>query len=454
MKRPSVAAAVLSVFAAMPVLAQNFAIESAVLDTRNARNLGVSSERGAIADLFKAQKAVTFGILRAAGIDLDRLPPEVRARISRFQTTNVDAFRAFSLGLDLKDQGRFAEAKEAFRRAAELDPNFQLAVDQQRVMPEINLGSAVQTRVVIAAAANTAVERGKQGYVVDLARAMAALQSGQSVSVATQVVNAPQESAQSASSAQDYTSNPPGSGAQFQPNIVAGLSYSYDTAAGAISISSTSEWTGNKYTTSNLSVLESVGAVGEFQAQRLTASNVIGGSVTLTDGTIAYWGSWLSSPGSSAFVTVNKSPVVAPVLGTVDYAFADATTVMPSAGSASFKPLGGTLQAVTGSIDVDFVTRVVSVNNLGFTIGALSFSGLNSDPLKPVKYSATSGSGGFQGNYASGSCPGCGPKFAPGSGSFGGNFIGKDAAGLIFSTILPTGNGTNAASGVHVFGRP
>lgn len=445
MKRLSFAAAALAGLAVAPALGQSFAIEGAVLDTRNARNLGVTSERGAIADLFKAQKAVTFGILRAAGVDLDRLPPDVRARISRFQTTNVDAFRAFSLGLDLKDQGRFVEAKEAFRRAAELDPNFQLAADQQRAMPEVNLGGAVQTRVVIAAAANTAVERGKQGYVVDLARAMAALQSGQSVSVTTQP--APQETVQGATSANDYTSNPAGSGAQFQPNIVAGLSYSYDTAAGTISIANTNEWTGSKYTATNTGVLQTVGAAGDFQAQLLGGRNVPGGSVALADGTQAYWGSWLSTPGASAFVTVNNSPVVAPVLGTVDYAFAEATTVMPSAGTASFRPLGGSLQNVTGTIDVKFFgAREVSVNNVGFTIGTLAFSGLNGTTT-PI---STSGSGAFRGNYSSGSCSGC-AAFVPGSSSFGGNFVGKDASGLIFSTILLTG--TSTASGVHVFGK-
>lgn len=444
MKRSPVIVAMLAAVVAANAAAQNFAIESAVLDTRDARNLGVTAERGAIADLFKAQKAVTFGILRAAGIDLERLPADVRARLSRFQTTNVDAFRAFSQGLDLKDQGRFAEAKEAFRRAAELDPNFQLAVDQQRAMPEVNLGGAVQTRVVIAAAASTAVERGKQGYVVDLARAMAALQSGQSVSVTTQAA-APQETAQSAAGAHDYTSNPPGSGSQFQPNLTTGVSFAYETAAGTVSIANTHEWTGDRYTVAG-NVLESVGAAGDFQAQRQGATNAAGGTATLSDGTVAYWGSWLSAPGASALVTVNNAPVVAPVLGKVDYAFAEATTVMPSAGVASFKSLGGSLQQVSGSIDVKFATRDVVVNNLGFTLGGLTFSGLNG----ATTFSATSGSGGFQGYYSSGDCRGC-AAFVPGSSVFGGNFAGKDAAGLIFSTILLTG--TNTVSGVHVFGR-
>ena len=102
--------------------ARGFSLEGAVIDSRNGNSLGVVNERGDLATLFRAQKAMTFGILRAAGVSLDQLSPEVRARIERFQTTNVEAFRAFSQGLDLKDEGRFAEARESFKRAAELDP--------------------------------------------------------------------------------------------------------------------------------------------------------------------------------------------------------------------------------------------------------------------------------------------------------------------------------------------
>jgi hypothetical protein len=436
------AAAALAAGFAVPAFAQGFSLESAVLDTRSARNLGVTTERGSLAEIFKAQKAVTFGILRAAGIDLDQLPPEVRARVERFQTTNVEAFRAFSQGLDLKDQGRFAEAKEAFRRAAEIDPNFRLAVEQQQAMPDVNLGTGVQMRAVVAAASNTAVERGKQGFVVDLSRAMAALQSGQAISVATEP--APTESAQS-TSVPDYTVNPPGSGSQFLPNLVAGLAYGYATQAGTINIANVAEWTGDKYGT-NGNVLESVGSPGDFQAKRLDATNVAGGSATLADGTVAYWGSWLSSPGASASVTVSGIPVQAPALGQVDYVFADATTAMPTSGTAVFRPLGGSLQQPSGTISVNFVTRDVGISNLGFTIGGLAFTGLNGS----ANYSAASASGAFQGNYTSGTCSGC-AAFLPQSSAFGGNFVGKDAAGLVFSTILLTGSGT--ASGVHLFGR-
>lgn len=450
------AIAALAVAAAGPVAAQGFAIESAVLDTRNAQNLGVTSERGALADVFKAQKAVTFGILRAAGVPLESLPPDVRARIERFQTTNVDAFRAFSLGLDLKDQGRFAEAKEQFRRAAELDPGFGLAVEQQQAMPDVNVGTGVQLRAVIAAASTSAVDRGKQGFVVDLARAQAALQAGQTVSVQTQPATLDK-----ALDANDYTTNPPGSGSNFLPNLVVGVSYGYtDKVAGPLNLAVVGEWTADKYVVGgDGKVLERLGTEAQPYATRGTAdagapANAAG-ELTLGDGSKAYWGWWISTDANrTASVSFSGSKVVAPDLGQVDYVIARATTAMPGSGSVTFTPtVLGSMSNLSGTISVDFLQRSVSLNGLGFTIGTQAFSGLlGSASYADPTLKGNSASGFFQGNYSAGSCTGC-QAFTPQSSFFGGNFVGKEANGLVFGTVMLTG-GAGTASGVQLFTRP
>jgi hypothetical protein len=436
--------------AAAGAAAQNFAIEGAVLDSRTSQNLGVTNERGQMAEFFRAQKAMTFGILRAAGIPLDQLSPEVRARIERFQTTNLDAFRAFSQGLDLKDQGRYQEAKEAFRRAAELDPGFQLAVEQQQAMPDVNVTTSLQLRAVVAAASTAAVDRGKASFTVDLSRAVALLAAGQSV-VAVPV---PADRQQALSASNEFTSNPPGSSGQFLPNLAAGLAYSYTAVGGTpIGIGFSSEYRGGEYVTAQ-DVLESVETTGSstnanerFAATRAGAAIGSQGNATLSDGTRVYWGQWLSSPGASAAVTVSGAPVQAPTLGPVDFMFAEATRQMPTTGTATFTPTGGSLQNVSGTIGVNFVTRDVALNNLGFTLGGLAFSNLGGS----AKYSPTVASGVFSGNYTQGSCPACGQQWVPTAGSFGGNFVGRDANGLIFTTILPTGSGSTV-SGVQLFG--
>lgn len=424
---------------------RNFSLEGAVIDSRSSRSLGVVSEKGDLASLFRAQKAMTFGILRSAGISLEQLTPELRARIERFQTTNVEAFRAFSQGLDLKDQGKFAEARDAFRRAAELDPNFTLAAEQQQAMPDVNLGGNVQVRAVIAATAGAAIDRAKASFTVDVNRAVAALQAGQTVIA---VAAPPTEQSQTTAATGGYTSNPAGSGTQYLPAVAAGLSYSYaNSPTSTLNVASVNEWPAGKYQVSGGTLVSVGGSGGDFAASKLNATASPAGSVALSDGSTVYWGSWLSTPGGSATVTVSGTALSAPTLGRVDYMFGDATRQMPTTNTAVFTPAGGsTLGQVGGDIAVNFATRSVTLNGLGFTVDGLVFSGLTGN----ATYDARIASGFFAGNYSGGNCVGC-PGFAPQSSVFNGAFVGAGANGLVFSTILLTGSGT--ASGVHLFRR-
>jgi tetratricopeptide (TPR) repeat protein len=428
----------------VPAQAQpTFSLEGAVIDSRSSANLGVISERGAIDALFKAQKAMTFGILRSAGISLDQLPSDIRARVERFQTTNVEAFRAYSQGLDLKDQGKYAEAREFFRRAAELDPNFALASQERQAMPDVNLGTAITTRAVISAAAGAAVDRGKATYAIDAGRAAAALAAGQTVVL----VPLAQLNDTAQALTNGFTSNPAGSGTNLAPNLVAGVAYSYASQAGpVVTLANVNEYRADRFRTTG-AALDSVGTASDFEAQRGGAATSGAGSVVLADGTTAYWGRWNSAVGASATVRAGGVPITAPVLGPVDYVFAEATRTMPTSGTAVFAPTGGQLQNTSGSIAVNFVNRQVNVQNVGFTAGGFSFSGLNGT----ATYSDRIASGAFSGNYSSGACSNC-PAFTPQSSQFGGNFIGSGASGLVFSTILLTGN-NGIASGVQLFTR-
>lgn len=419
--------------------AQTFSLEGAVIDSRNAQNLGVISERGDVNTLFRAQKAMTFGILRSAGISLEQLPPDIRARIERFATTNLDAFRAYSQGLDLKDQGKFIEAKAFFRRAAELDPGFALAVEQQQAMPDANLGPGIQTRAVLAAAAGTAVDRGKASFAVDAARALSALASGQSVVVATIANTDP-------ATTFDYA-NQSGTGPQGGVNLVAGLAFTLNQPSGVqVGVASATEYRTGNYSVSGAGVLESLGSSAAPVARRGNATLAPGGGSTNVGSNIAYWGAWISTPVASATAVVTGRDVTAPELGRVDYVVADATRQMPGSGSASFLPTGGSLSLVGGSIDVNFVTRAVDLRNLSFTIGSQSYAGLTGS----TRFSDTIASGTFSGSYTGGTCAGAGCTGFTFEGSrYGGSFVGRNAEGLVFSTFMNSGT-----AGVHLFKQP
>lgn len=72
-------------------------------------------------NFFKLQKSLVLKVL--ADLEVTDVPLSV----GEPQTTNFDAFVAFSNGLDLLDNNKFEEAREQFQLATNLDPGFGLA---------------------------------------------------------------------------------------------------------------------------------------------------------------------------------------------------------------------------------------------------------------------------------------------------------------------------------------
>jgi hypothetical protein len=426
-------------------------IESAVVESASGATSAISRSNGSVETFFTLQKKMVYDTLVGIGIPLDSLPPEVRARLAQFETRNFEAFRAFCVGLNAQDEGRFADAKAAFRRAIELDPSFGMAKAKESAMPQSDAVSSLQLQAVLRDAVKNATQTGKDSVAVDVAHAIAAMQSGMTVVVAQAPVATPTQNQAST----DSLANPPGSGDKFGSRTAVGISYAIDVSGVSVGVASTTDWSASQVSKSG-NQLVSVGDQANFVAQiggathsadsNPPANTPLHGSASLSDGTVVNWGTWNSSPGASASVTVSGSLARAPQLGsTLAYMMASSTPSMPTSGQVTLLPAGGNFGPVSGNIQADFGARQVTINNLGFTLGGLGFSGLNGQ----ASYGAL-GSGFFSGNYSSGSCLGC-TGFSPTSSAFTGNFVGKAAEGLIFSSILQTGSGT--VSGVHLFSR-
>jgi TolB-like protein len=78
--------------------------------------------------LFDMEKAVVFQLLQKMNIALS--PAEQRA-ISERPTADLQAFLAFSNGLEAEDRGDYKAAGAAYGQAAARDPNFKTAKDRQ-----------------------------------------------------------------------------------------------------------------------------------------------------------------------------------------------------------------------------------------------------------------------------------------------------------------------------------
>lgn len=415
--------------------AERFDLETALIESASAKAVGGGKKSGDISTFFTAQKEMVYGALSDLGISLDSLPLDVRKNLERFQTTNFDAFKMFSLGLNAQDQGKFAEAKAFFQKAVEIDPNFELAGELGVAMPSSNIAQSVQLQAVLAAASRTANSDGKGLVEVDLSGAIAALLSGQTVVAAAKVDVAPA----SLNTQNPYNNTP------NVPNVlsrkVVGVSYVQAQSTAPVSIAATNEWTTSQVSTDGAGLVR-VGEAGAFLATRARATAQPGGSLTLPDGSAVSWGHWQSNSGS--FTVAANGSAVADLGPQFQYLIGEATPVMPGSGTATYNPAGGPMVNVRGSIGVDFANRNVTLNNLGFDISGLNFRNMNGS----ATYSSSIASGFFKGNYSTGTCNGC-AAFSPGASVFTGNFLGLGASGLMFSTVLSTGTGT--VSGLHAF---
>jgi tetratricopeptide (TPR) repeat protein len=82
------------------------------------------SQRDALNNLFRLQKAIVFNVLREMAIEITQ---EERERIQRIPTQNLQAFFAYCRGLEQEDRGNFPGAAKAYQEAFKLDPAFRPA---------------------------------------------------------------------------------------------------------------------------------------------------------------------------------------------------------------------------------------------------------------------------------------------------------------------------------------
>ncbi|GIV60325.1 tetratricopeptide repeat protein [Rhodocaloribacter litoris] len=81
----------------------------------------------ALRRLFELEKALVFSFLDRIGV---QLTPEERQRIEYIPTQNLQAFLAYSRGLEREDAGAYGDAAAFYQQAARLDPAFTEAADR------------------------------------------------------------------------------------------------------------------------------------------------------------------------------------------------------------------------------------------------------------------------------------------------------------------------------------
>ncbi len=79
---------------------------------------------GALGKVMSMEKDMVFAVLKKMNI---KLTAAERAAIAKIPTDSLEAFMAFSRGLDYQDRGEFDKAQREFNRAHTIDPSFTAA---------------------------------------------------------------------------------------------------------------------------------------------------------------------------------------------------------------------------------------------------------------------------------------------------------------------------------------
>jgi TolB-like protein len=103
---------------------QRLRVDAAIVNTQTSGLQGGAANENTIEQLFAIQKAIVLQLFDSLGV---RLTTAERTAIEQRPTRSLQAFLAYSRGLQFEDQGRYNDAARSFGEAARIDPSFGMA---------------------------------------------------------------------------------------------------------------------------------------------------------------------------------------------------------------------------------------------------------------------------------------------------------------------------------------
>ncbi len=111
---------------------QNIAIDSSILDIPLKNITRQPSVTGALDELFKLEKTVLFNIVDQLKVPIS---PAKRAELEKPLSASAAALLALFTGINYSDKGQYADAASMYKQALVEDPNLELA---QNALQELN----------------------------------------------------------------------------------------------------------------------------------------------------------------------------------------------------------------------------------------------------------------------------------------------------------------------------
>jgi len=140
-------------------------IDARVVMVETGEVLFSTKVEGSSSEFFALEARLATALLEGIGVTVT---PMLRVKIARSPTKNLDAMVSYSRGLDASDRGEAEEAKGAFSKALEADPNFSAA--QARLDALEKRISEVEARVADQSEELAAISAGNAGSLAELLR--------------------------------------------------------------------------------------------------------------------------------------------------------------------------------------------------------------------------------------------------------------------------------------------
>lgn len=120
-------------------------LDAAIVNASDAKVVATGTGSDPLAQLFALQKQVLFRLVDQLGITLT---PAERRALSERPTADLQAFLAFSRGLEAEDRGDYQAAEANYSAALARDPNFRAAKDRRAANSRLSLAVQLSPQVL------------------------------------------------------------------------------------------------------------------------------------------------------------------------------------------------------------------------------------------------------------------------------------------------------------------
>jgi TolB-like protein len=124
---------------------QDIRLDAAIVNASDAKVVASGTGSDPLAQLFALQKQVLFRLVDQLGITLT---PAERRALSERPTADLQAFLAFSRGLEAEDRGDYQAAEANYSAALARDPNFRAAKDRRASNSRLSLAGQLSPQVL------------------------------------------------------------------------------------------------------------------------------------------------------------------------------------------------------------------------------------------------------------------------------------------------------------------